>query len=138
MRAPLVLLALLTASVLQSADLPPDALRTITDAASALSLEDSGAFLDQFDRNMPGYAALRANVEGLIGGSQPISTIESITNEGDTQKQSVELDWLLGLNEKDHSGIRKETRRGIIKCRLELRGRRWIIVALEPIDFFRP
>jgi hypothetical protein len=77
-------------------------------------------------------------VEGLVGGSQPISTIESVTNEGDAQKQTVELDWLLAINEKDHSGIRKETRRGIVKCRLELRGKRWKIVGLEPIDFFRP
>jgi hypothetical protein len=50
----------------------------------------------------------------------------------------VDLDWLLAINEKDGSGIRKETRRGVVKCRLERQGKRWKIVALEPVDFFRP
>ena len=138
MRAFIALIALLTAPFALAADLPTEALRTITDAASALASEDSAAFLDQFDRDMPGYAALRANVEALAGASQPISTIESVTNDGDAQKQTVELDWLLAINDKDHSGIRKETRRSIVKCRLELRGKHWKIVALEPVNFFRP
>jgi len=138
MRVLPALIVLLIAPLAHAAELPAEALRTITDAASALASEDSAAFLDQFDRDMPGYAALRANVEALAGASQPISTIESVTSDGDAQKQTVQLDWLLAINDKDHSGIRKETRRSIVKCRLELRGKRWKIVALEPVDFFRP
>ncbi len=138
MRVLAALIALLTAPFALAADLPTEALRPITDAASALASEDSSAFLEQFDRDMPGYAALRANVEALTGASQPVSTIESVTNDGDAQQQTVELDWLLAINDKDHSGSRKETRRSIVKCRLELRGKRWKIVALEPVDFFRP
>lgn len=138
MRSLVILFAVLLCPLLLAAEVPAEALRTITDAAAALADEDSAAFLESFDRNMPNYAALRANVEGLVGASQVISTVESVTNEGDARKQTVELDWLLALNEKDHSGIRKETRRAIVKCRLELQGKRWKIVALEPIDFFRP
>jgi hypothetical protein len=132
------LFAAVTTPCVASAEVPADVLQTITEAAGALASDDLTGFLDQLDRNMPNYAALRTNVEGLLGASQVVSSIEPISNEGDSQKQTVELDWLLAINEKDQSGMRKETRRGIVKCRLELQGKHWKIVALEPVDFFRP
>ena len=136
--ARLLLLAVLFAPLFAFAEVPADVLTVVTDAAAALASDDVSGFLDQFDRNMPGYSVLRANAEGLLNASQVISTIDPISNEGDDRKQSVDLDWLLAINEKDQSGIRKETRRGIVKCRLERQAKRWKIVALEPVDFFRP
>ena len=138
MRMLAVLFAILMVPLAAAAEVPADVLQTITDAAGALASDDLIGFLDQFDRNMPNYAALRANVESLLGASQAISTIEPISNDGDAQKQSLELDWLLAINEKDQSGINKEARRAIVKCRLERQGKHWKIVALEPVDFFRP
>jgi hypothetical protein len=126
------------APCIASAEVPADVLQSIAAAAAALESDDVISFLEQFDRTMPNYAALRTNVEGLLGASQVVSAIEPISNEGDNLKQTVELDWLLGINEKNQSGMRKETRRGIVKCGLELQGKRWKIVALEPVDFFRP
>lgn len=138
MRLPLLFVVGLVAALRMSAQVPPDVLTTVTDAAAALANDNASEFLDQFDRNMPGFADLRNNVEGLLGASQVISTIEPISNQGDGRRQSVELDWLLAINAKDQSGIRKETRRVIVKCQLEHQGKRWKIVALEPADFFRP
>ena len=62
----------------------------------------------------------------------------TISDEGDDQKRSLELDWLLSLDDKDNAGVQKETRRGVIKVRVERQGKRWKIAALEPVDFFRP
>jgi hypothetical protein len=138
MRMTFFLLAAFLGSVVASAEVPAAALRAVSDAAEALASDDASGFLDQFDRNMPDFAILRANAEALMGSSEVISTVEPISNEGNDQKQSVDLDWLLAINEKDGSGIRKETRRGVVKCRLERQGKRWKIVALEPVDFFRP
>ena len=81
---------------------------------------------------MPGYTQLRDNVQGLLGASEVVSTIEPISNQGDGRRQSVDLDWLLAIDEKK-AGVRKETRRAIVKCRLEHQGNRWKIVALEPV-----
>jgi hypothetical protein len=132
------MLVTLIAQLVVFAEAPADVLRLITDAAEALANGDASGFLDQFDRDMPGYAELRANVEGLLNASEAISTIETISDQGDDRKRSLELDWLLVLNEKNAVGGRKETRRGILKCWVERQGKRWKIVALEPIDFFRP
>src|ERR1700677_2928704 len=68
------------------AQLPADVLATLTDAAAALANDDPPAFLDQFDRAMPGFADLRANVEGLLGASQVTSTIEPVSNQGDDRQ----------------------------------------------------
>jgi hypothetical protein len=128
----------LVASLAAFAEVPAEVWRVFTDAAEALSNDDTSAFLDQFDRNMPEYAALRANVEALLNGTQVISTVVTISDEGDGQKRSLELDWLLALNDKHDPDVRQETRRGIVKVRVERQGKRWKIVALEPLDFFRP
>ena len=138
MRMRLLLLAGLLAPLVALAEVPAEVWRMLTDAAEGLANDNASAFLDPFDRNMPGYSALRANVEGLLNGNEVISTVETISDEGDSQKRSLELDWLLALNEKDNSGVRKETRRGVLKVRVERQGKRWKIVALEPVDFFRP
>jgi len=138
MRFRLILLVALVVPLVVFAEVPADVLRLFTDAAEALANDDASGFLDQFDRNMPGYATLRANVEGLLNASEAISTVETISDQGDDGKRSLELDWLLALNEKNAAGGRKETRRGILKCSVERQGKRWKIVALEPIDFFRP
>jgi len=128
----------LVAALCLSAQVPAGVLSTVTDAAAALANDDPSAFLDQFDSNMPGFAALRGDVEGLLGANEVISTIEPVSSQGDDRVQSVALDWLLAINDKDRAGVRKETRRAIVKCRLERQGKRWKIVALEPANFFRP
>jgi hypothetical protein len=138
MRLRLLFVVGLVAALPLFAQVPPDVLNTITDAAAALANDDAPAFLDQFDSNMPGFADLRTNIEGLLGASQVVSTIEPISNQGDDRRQSVDLDWVLAINDKDQTGIRKETRRAIVKCQLEHQGKRWKIVALEPVTFFRP
>ncbi|HEV2202343.1 MAG TPA: hypothetical protein VGR73_21200 [Bryobacteraceae bacterium] len=138
MRVRPLLVAGLIASLVAVAEVPADVLRVFADVAEALANDDASGFLDQFDNNMPGYADLRANVEGLLNANEVISTVEAISDQGEDGKRSLELDWLLALNEKNAVGGRKETRRGVLKCSVERRGKRWKIVALEPIDFFRP
>ena len=118
-----------------SAQVSSEVLQVFSDAAAALANDDSAGFLDQFDQAMPGYAALRANVEALLAGNEVISTIDPVTDTGDNQKHTVQLDWLLAINSKDG---RNDTRRGIVKCILEYQGKRWKIVSIEPADFFRP
>ena len=138
MRFRLLLLTGLIASLLAFAEVPAEVWKVFTDAAEGLANDDVSAFLDQFDGNMPGYAPLRTNVEALLNANQVISTVVAISDEGDNHTRSLELDWLLALNEKHNPDVRRETRRSVVKVRVERQGKRWKIVALEPVDSFRP
>ncbi len=128
---------LLLISTVALADSAADVVNVFTAAAEALTNDDSAAFLDQFDRNMPEYATLRSNIEGLLAAYEVGSTIEVVTDEGDDEKRIVQLDWLLVASEKNAVNGGQQTWRRIVKCRLEHRGKQWKITALDPLDFFK-
>jgi hypothetical protein len=128
---------LLLVATFALADTAADVLNVFTSAAEGLINDDAASFLDSFDRNMPGYAALQNNVEGLLAAYDVGATIEEITDEGDDHKRTVELDWLLILKQKGATNSPQQTRRQIVKCTVERRGKQWKITALEPVDFFR-
>ena len=119
------------------ADSASDVLNVFTSAAEGLINDDAASFLDSFDRNMPGYAALQDNVKGLLAAYNVGATIEEITDDGDDRKRMVELDWLLILSQKGATNSPQQTRRQAVKCTVERRGKQWKVTALEPVDFFR-
>jgi len=111
------------------AEPPADVLKFFRSAAEALADGDSRAFLGKFDRATPGYAALRDEIEGLLAGHEVGSTIEIVNDEGDNQRRTLQLDWLLSITDL---GLRRQ----IVKCKIERRGKEWKITALDPIEFF--
>jgi hypothetical protein len=138
MRWGLVLIAATMAlAELAWAETPADVLELFRQAADALANDDSDTFLAKFDRNMAGYAAFRDEIAGLLAAHDVGSTIEVVNDEGDDQKRSLDLDWLLVISEKNSVNGTKETRRRVLKCRIERQGKQWRIVALEPVEFFR-
>jgi ribosomal protein L21 len=86
---------------------------------------------------MQGYAVLQENVKGLLATYNVGATIEEITDDGNDQKRTVALDWLLILTQKGAINGPQQTRRQIVKCTVERRGKQWKITALEPMDLFR-
>ncbi len=128
---------LLIISMVAAAEPAADVLMVFRGAAEALINDDAPAFLDNFDRNMPEYATLRTNIEGMLAAYEIGSTIEVVSDEGDDHIRSVELDWLLLATRKDAIHSAQETRRQLVKCRLEQRGKRWKITHLEPVEFFQ-
>ena len=131
--APLFLLT----TALAFAEPPAGVREFVRSAAEALVNDDAAAFLAKFDRDMPGYATLRGNVEGLLGAHDVGSSIEIVTDDGDSQKRSLELDWVLVTTEKAANHSNGISRRQIVKCRIERRGKQWKIVGFEPLDFFK-
>ncbi len=128
---------LLLFTTLALADPAAEVLNVFTSTAEALINDDAASFLDSFDRNTPGYAALQGNVKGLLAAYNVGATIEEIADEGDGHKRTVELDWLLILTQKGATNSPQQTRRQAVKCTVERRGKQWKITALEPVDFFR-
>ncbi|MGH9647600.1 MAG: hypothetical protein ACRD4E_12385, partial [Bryobacteraceae bacterium] len=106
---------------------PPEQMEVFRAVTEALVNRDADAFLDQFDPKMPGYEKLRDEIQDLFGMAQEIgSTIDVITLDGN----KLELDWLLKIDTND-------ARRQIVKCQVEKQGKKWKIMAFEPLEFFR-
>ena len=124
--------SLLAASIMLIAqERPAPQMEVFRDIAEALANRDADAFLDQFDRQMPGYEKLRDQIRELLAVTQEIgTTVDVISDEGDEQKRSLELDWVLKFDTED-------PRRQIVKCRAEKQGKKWKITALEPVEFFK-
>lgn len=110
---------------------PPTVMEVFRGMAEALANRDADAFLDQFDARMPQYETLRDEIRDLVGPAEEIgSTIDVITDDGDEQERTLQLDWLLKIDTD-------QPRRQIVKCRVEKQGKKWKITGLEPVEFFR-
>ena len=115
----------------------PSVTDPFTAMASALSEGDAYAFMQPFDRAMPGLEDLRANVAALLLQAEVLASLEITRDEGDSARRSVEIQWYLRIRDKEETGSltrRQET----VKCRLERRGKKWAITALEPQSLFAP
>ena len=94
-------------------------------------------FLALFDRSMPDYRVLEANITALVNQDRVQSSIELLSDEGDSTKRMVELDWFLQVVEQqDTAGLTR--RRERVRCRLAKRGKKWLITSIEPLAFFAP
>ena len=130
-----LLLALFAARL--RADAEQEVWDLFTSAASALAEDSAAGFLKAFDPAMPGYETLRANVTGLLRRAALASTIEFDSNEGSDSRREVELDWTLVIAAGD-AGVSTERRQKHVKCRVEKRGKKWRVVAFEPVELFAP
>ena len=110
-------------------DAPKDVLAFIRTATEALANQDADDFLSHFDPKMPGYAKLSDDVQALLARSEVSSTIEIVSDRGDNQKQTLELDWLLEIDQNAPS-------RRIVKCALEKQGKKWKFVSFDPLGLF--
>jgi hypothetical protein len=109
----------------------------LTRVASALSQGNLTEFLDNFDRSLPGYQTLEANARALLREYEVQSSIELLNEEATGAVRAVELDWFLQLEEQRDAGAITR-RRERVRCRLEKRGKKWKITAIEPLAFFAP
>jgi len=122
---------LLAALAASGQNRPPQHMEVFRAVTEALANQDADAFLDQFDRQMPEYEKLRDEIRELIATAQEIgSTLDVITDAGDEQKRTLELDWLLKI---DNAAPRRQ----IVRCEVEKQGKKWRITRLEPVEFFR-
>ena len=132
-----LLLGLMPAALRVRAEESDEIWDVLTRLASALSENDAGEFLRSFDRGMPGYATLSANVNGLVNQTDVQSSMEVVTDEGDTGTRKVEVDWILQVTRQQAAGG-TVTRHERVRCRFMRQGKRWKIVAFEPVSFLAP
>ena len=120
--------------MLASEDPPKDVIDFFRSAAVELSeAHDNGsgrAFLDYFDKSMPGYAAFGDQIEAMIAAGEVSTTIDFVNTEGNDQKMTLDLDWLLQCEEE-------RPKRQVVKCMIEKRGKKWKITSIAPMEFFK-
>jgi len=103
-------------------------------------------FLTAFDKGMPGYNRLSADVTALLREYEVESTVDVQKDEGDERKRSIEADWLMLLRQRLTLNCENPvpmpanvTREKILKFTLERSGRgKWKVTGFEPLDFFAP
>jgi hypothetical protein len=119
------------------ADAHSDVLDLFASMTSKLSDDNAAGFMDGFDKSMPDYGKLREWIAGLIAQAEVSSTIESIKDEGDETKRSVDLDWTMQIRSREASGPLVE-RQQTVHAELVKQKKRWRIVSIAPLDFFEP
>jgi hypothetical protein len=128
---------LVSAALLPAADPARDSASVITGLAASLTAGNVQEFMAPFDPAMPGLDRLRAGVAALVAQGETQSFIELTKNEGDERLRTLELTWELRILRTGDATI--SSRREVsVTCKLELRGKRWRVVAFQPIDFLIP
>ncbi|MBV9506640.1 MAG: hypothetical protein JO323_16735 [Acidobacteriia bacterium] len=129
------LLLLLPAMILPADD-SRDIWDLFTGLAAALSEANLLDFMASFDRSMPGYGELEADVSGLLLQYDVQSSIDLLSDQGSGSIHNVELDWFLQLvNQQDSADVTR--RRERVACKLQ-KAKRWTIASFAPVALFEP
>ena len=94
-------------------------------------------FMSAFSKDMPDYGTLKTDVTALVMETEVSSSIQVVSDEGNDQKRTVDLDWVLQLQSLERDGPLVR-RREVIHCEFRKEKKHWKIVSLKPIDFFAP
>ncbi len=136
---------LTAAAVLFAAEPTQEVLDLFTGLAASLSANDARQFLGAFDPAMPGYGKLRDEINALAGPrlangiymNEIQSFVDVVRDEGDAQRRSVEVNWRMRIR-RLADGVSSAGREQRLQCKLEKRGKKWKILALDPVEFFAP
>jgi hypothetical protein len=94
-------------------------------------------FMSAFSKDMPDYATLESNVTALVRQAEVTSSIKTVSEDGDDQARTIDLDWVMQVRSLEQDGPIVQ-RREVVHCALRKEKKHWKIVALKPIDFFAP
>lgn len=114
-----------------------EALDILTVVAAALSEGNPIAFLQAFDRSMPGYANMESNVTALTSQTDIVCSIDILKEGGDDNTRSAEVDWFMQLRSKSERGP-MERRRQIVTIKVAKLKKKWKIVAFDPAAILAP
>jgi hypothetical protein len=129
--------ALLSVAAVSVARAQDDRFQIFAAMAGALSQDSPREFLAPIDRAMTGYEALSRNIHALLDQATAGSAVEVIREEGGGDTYTFELDWFLEIKPKSAVGG-LERRRERVTAKLERKGKRWRVTAMEPLTLFAP
>jgi|SRR5579871_4231062 len=119
------------------ADVHGEVVDLFASMTTALSDDNANGFMAAFDKGMPDYDKLNAEINALLEEAELSADIEIVKEQGDAAQRSVDLDWYLEIKSRQVDGplIR---RREVIHCDLRKEKKDWKITGLSPLGFFAP
>jgi uncharacterized protein (DUF736 family) len=130
----LTIAALIAVMTCFAADPARETADVIRELAASLTAGNAHEFLRHFDRAMPGYDQLSANVTALVRQGETQSYVDVVSNEGDGETRTLTVTWELRLQREGEAtaSARPEVK---ITCKLRKQGKQWRIVSFRPLDF---
>ena len=114
-----------------------DAWDVVATLAAALAEPNDAGFMKPIAKSFDQHDRIERLVRALIQTNDVVSSISPIMNEGDDKQRTLEVDWYMEIQPQTAGGT--QTRRHeSIKLTLTKTGKRWMITALAPIEFFAP
>ena len=107
------------------------------DLGRALGAGDPYDALAFFDRAMPEYGRIQADLTGLLDQNEILCSIEFGKMDVIGDAASVETDWLLEIRSRQLAGGTVRRQR-VVTVRLGRVKKKWRITGLSPADFFAP
>ena len=105
------------------------------DVAADLSSGNAPGFMKRFDREMPGYGKLEAEVSALVKIADVSSSAQVLEMKTADDSVLVTVDWFIEL--KPHGqDLSNERRRELLEVRLKRAGKSWKIITLQPQTLF--
>jgi hypothetical protein len=105
--------------------------------AAALAGGRAEGAIEPFDREMQGYDLLRRYFHALAEAFDTSSSVDVAEFEESAGKAEIRLRWLLRVT-RPGMAMRLTDREQQVKAKLERRGKKWRVTALDPVEFFRP
>jgi len=133
----LTILALVFFPSLSPAAPPPDVWEFVSTMARDLAGDNFDGFIRHFDPAMPGYNDLKEDAASLLGIKNVESEIDVISDSGDAQTHTLELDWVLITGDKLAPDGTTLTRRFVVKCTLKRERKTWKVVSFDPVRLFK-
>jgi hypothetical protein len=129
------LLLAFAAPFLRAAD-PRSEINTIL-SAMATDLADglASAFLKAFDPQLPGFATLRQEVEGLLAAADVSASVELREFTAEADAMTADVDWYLQMRSRTELRELRQ-KREVLRFRFTRKGKSWKITSLEPAGFF--
>ena len=108
---------------------------TISAMASALAENNPDSFLNNVDKNMPGYEQLKSNVQALTAQAEIHSGIDQISEDGN----EVTVNWEMRIEPLSNlPSVQSERRVETLHLKFAQDGKRWKLAGLDHIEFFEP
>ena len=118
--------------LLLAADPKQQVFDLFTKIAAELSADNPMVFLEAVDHDMPNFQEFETDLMALTSQADVANSLEVLSDEGDDTHRDEELDWFMQIVGKSESRP-VEQRRAVVKFRLERRGKKWKIVAIDPL-----
>lgn len=119
------------------AEVRDEVYRVLADMATDLANGLGRAFVKNFAEDMAGFAELSKNVDGLLASADVSASVELREVKVEGERVVVQADWYLEMKSKrEIAGVQQ--RREILRMEFAKTGKRWRVVGMSPLEFFRP